>query len=238
MTRLVLLAGWGIDARIWHPLAPHWPSSVHVSAPDWPGYRHRPALDDPQDHAALAETMRDDLPRDAVWVGWSLGGLLAGALLDHLPPPRRLILLGTTGRFTDARPGGVSRDQLDQFRGAFERRPETTWRHFLRWQTRGEPRPGQQWQSLSALLGGQAPADTATLAAGLDQLAGLDLSPLLASAPCPIHRLTGEHDPLLPREVDIERLANAGHCPQLGAPDALAARLASLADRVQPSELT
>lgn len=236
MTRLVLLAGWGIDARIWQPLAPHWPSNVHVSAPDWPGYRHRPALADPQDLAALAEAMHDDLPCDAVWVGWSLGGLLAGALLAHLPPPRCLILLGTTARFVDARPGGVSQDELDDFRGAFERRPEATWRHFLRWQTRGEPQPGQQCQHLSALLGNHPPADTATLAAGLEFLSRIDLTSRLTSSPCPIHRFSGEHDPLLPRDAGIERLADTGHCPQLGAPRALATRLAGLAGAVPVPE--
>ena len=88
MTRLVLLSGWGIDRRIWRPLHPYWPANVEVAAVDWPGYGKVPALPDNASLSELATAMASRLPSDAVWVGWSLGGLLATALLDYLPAPR------------------------------------------------------------------------------------------------------------------------------------------------------
>ncbi|QFT84687.1 Pimeloyl-[acyl-carrier protein] methyl ester esterase [Halomonas sp. THAF12] len=228
--KLVLLGGWGCDARLWQALDGHWPSGLTITAPDWPGYGEREALEDPASLDELAEAMAGELPSDAVWVGWSLGGLLAGALLERLPTPRALVLLGMGERFPH--PEGVSRAALAQFRKAFRRDPAGTHAHFLRWQLGGEPSPRAAHQRLIALLGDDASADTATLAAGLAQLGELDNAERLASPPCPVHRLAGEADPLLApeeRERAELRLPEAGHCPLISQPERLARALAAIA---------
>lgn len=232
MSHLVLLSGWGCDARIWRPLAPHWSAGVTRSTPDWPGYGQAPALASPTCLDALAAAMAPSLPGEALWVGWSLGGLLAASLLERLPPPRGLVLLGCAPRFTD---GPVSPAALGDFRRAFARDPHATWRHFLRHQLSGEPAPRQALGEMSALLGDAPPADDATLAAGLEQLAHLDIGATLGAPPCPIRRLRGARDPLLPAPRPEERvLEEAGHCPQLSRPAALVRHLESLATEVGP----
>ncbi|GHE19904.1 alpha/beta fold hydrolase [Halomonas urumqiensis] len=240
MSHLVLLSGWGIDARIWQPLGEHWPADIRVSTPDWPGYGGRKPLSDPTDMHALAEAMANDLPSDAVWVGWSLGGLLAAALLDHLPAPSALVQLGIGPRFCT--PDGVDQEALDAFRRAFARDSQATLAHFRRWQLKGEPSPRHAYRQLATLVDPASPlADPATLAAGLEQLASLDVSHQLAQAPCPIVRLAGEHDPLLaPSHRDSAdcRINGAGHCPMLSRPERLATLLADIARQVpgrQPS---
>ncbi|MFQ3788258.1 alpha/beta fold hydrolase [Halomonas sp. A29] len=233
MTTLVLLSGWGIDARIWQPLASYWPDGTEVSTPDWPGYGER--LDDnlPTSLSALAGKMVDDLTTEAIWVGWSLGGLLAGALLAHLPPPRALVLMGTGSRFCSE--DGVRPAELATFRRAFDRDPRATWQHFLRWQLQGEPAPRAAHRRLLDLLGKQPSASSQTLATGLDQLAHIDLSDVLAAPPCPIHRLTGQQDKLMgktARQTADLTLADSGHCPMLSRPDALAKHLVELAHKI------
>ncbi|MBB3229473.1 alpha/beta fold hydrolase [Halomonas stenophila] len=230
MSRLVLLSGWGCDARIWQALDGHWPPGVRVSAPDWPGYGPRPEACDPASLDALAAAMAAALPADAVWVGWSLGGLLAEALLDHLPPPRALVVIGMGPRF--CHPDGVGGEELATFRRAFRRDPEATRAHFLRWQLRGEPSPRAAHRQLLARIGQASPASLTTLTAGLEQLARLDAGRRRGAAPCPVYRLAGEADPLLApavREAADWRLANAGHCPILSQPERLAALLAAVA---------
>ncbi|SDL77129.1 pimeloyl-[acyl-carrier protein] methyl ester esterase [Modicisalibacter muralis] len=234
MTHLVLLSGWGVAARIWRPLDRHWSTDITITAPDWPGYGGRAPLHEPDRLDALTAAMSGELPEDAVWVGWSLGGLLAAKLLEHLPAPRALILLGMNARFTvDATASaGVTANELSTFQRAFERAPEKTWRHFLRWQLAGEPDSRSARQRLEDLLGlDDLPADKATLASGLKQLATLDISHSLASAACPIMRIRGSDDPLLPPADGREHavIANAGHCPQLSASAELARRLSDLA---------
>ncbi|MEC4766297.1 alpha/beta fold hydrolase [Halomonas sp. CUBES01] len=229
MPRLVLLSGWGVDRRIWAPLEAHWPADIDVLSVDWPGYGHQLALPENASLDQLAEAMVDRLPEDAVWVGWSLGGLLATALLDTLPAPRGLVLLGAGERF--CADDGVSNDELASFRRAFTRDPKVTWQHFLRWQAQGEPNPRHAHRQLQALLGDQPSADHATLATGLDWLATLDNTQRLNTPVCPVIRLVGEHDPLVGQRARdrARRLAHAGHCPMLSKPATLAAVLAEQA---------
>lgn len=230
MTPLVLLSGWGIDARIWQPLAPYWPDGSRIHTPDWPGYGERVHDTLPKTLPGLADKMRNDLPPDAIWVGWSLGGLLAGALLSHLPPPRALVLVGIGTRFCSE--DGIRPAELATFRRAFDRDPRATWQHFLRWQLQGEPAPRMAHRRLLDLLGDHPGASSQTLALGLDQLARLDLGERLAMPPCQIWRLAGERDKLLgkaARQSADRILTDCGHCPMLSRPEALASHCVELA---------
>lgn len=232
MTRLILLSGWGIDARIWQPLTPYWPDDIEVSAPDWPGYASRGAGETlpPDDLAGLGRRMAMELPADAVWVGWSLGGLLACALLAHLPPPRTLVMLGIGARFCGTE--SVTPEELGTFRHAFARNPDATWQHFLRWQLQGEPDPRTAYRRLLDLIGRQPSASRSTLSAGLSQLATLDVARLLAAPPCSVLRMAGLQDPLLScaSRLSADVTLNAtGHCPMLTRPDLLASRLVDIA---------
>ncbi|MEA2118710.1 alpha/beta fold hydrolase [Halovibrio sp. HP20-50] len=223
--RLALLSGWGIDQRIWQLLEGSWPSEIDARPVEWPGYADMPALPTDPTLAQLAASMANSLPSDAVWVGWSLGGLLATALLDYLPPPRGLILLGAGATFCSDE--GVSHAQLASFQRAFRRDPEATWRHFLRWQAQGEPDPRKAYQRLAELLGESPSADHETLSQGLDWLATLNNQACLAAASCPIVTLIGEHDPLMSPDQRRagERLKGVGHCPMLSQPHALTAEI-------------
>ncbi|MYL22334.1 alpha/beta fold hydrolase [Halomonas alkaliantarctica] len=233
---LVLLSGWGVDQRIWQPLARYWPAHISVCAVDWPGYGDTSALPENATLDSLADAMAHQLPDNAVWVGWSLGALLATALLDKLPAPRALILLGAGAAFCSD--DGVTQAELASFRRAFARDPNATWRHFLRWQAQGEPNARHAHAQMRDLLGNAPSADHATLAKGLTWLATLNNHQRLANAPCPVARVVGEHDPLLgsAARAKATTLARAGHCPMLSQPERLAALLAAQADTLTSGE--
>ncbi|MGQ7247551.1 alpha/beta fold hydrolase [Halomonas sp. V046] len=238
MTALVLLSGWGVDARVWLPLTPYWSPATHTSRPDWPGVgqRRKRPMADAEALPAMAAAMADDLPSDAVWVGWSLGALYAAALLEYLPAPRGLIMLGMGPRF--CHPEGVDHHALERFRQAFQRAPDATRDHFLRWQLRGEPSPRESLRELRGWLGDEPPADTDTLARGLDALATLDVERTLSAARCPVVHLCGDSDPLLAPEVRRaahERIQDAGHSPMTSQPSRLAAAIERHAKAMQAS---
>ncbi|ALM52919.1 alpha/beta fold hydrolase [Halomonas huangheensis] len=224
--KLILLSGWGLDARIWQPLAPYWSNTTQLTSPDWPGMGQRPTLDQATEEApiaALSSAMAEDLSADAIWVGWSLGALQATALAHHLPTPRGLVLLGMGSRF--CHPQGVSEATLANFRSAFDRDPDKAWQHFLRWQLSGEPSPRSGFQTLSRLIGETLSGDRDTLAHGLECLAHNDISSVLSQISCPVRRICGDNDPLLAESVRNSmdaQLADAGHCPMISQPRALA----------------
>ncbi|QEM81465.1 alpha/beta fold hydrolase [Halomonas binhaiensis] len=222
-TKLVLLSGWGIDARIWQPLAPYWPADISVTAPDWPGMGKRPALAQPDSPEALAKAMEDDLPADAIWVCWSLGALQAALLSQTLSPPQGLMLLGMGHRF--CHPHGVSKSELAQFHRAFLHDPVAARESFLRWQASGEPSLRDAVRQLRTLLAADSPPDVETLEAGLKLLTHADISATLTNFPGFVVTLCGAQDPLLAPEVRDGmnvQLPSAGHCPMLSQPEALA----------------
>ncbi len=234
--RLVLLSGWGVDRRIWQPLSCHWPAHIEAHAVNWPGYGDAPALPNDATLGQLAGAMAAQLPEDAVWVGWSLGGLLATALLDHLPAPRGLILLGASDTFCAS--DGVTEIELKAFQRAFQREPIATWQHFLRWQAQGEPNPRHANRQVRELLGNRPSVDHNTLAQGLNWLATIDNAQRLKEAPCPVIRLVGEHDPLISSTARAQAtlLARTGHCPMLSQPAQLTTVLAEQASLLAVKE--
>ncbi|MGQ7260980.1 alpha/beta fold hydrolase [Vreelandella sp. V005] len=225
---LILLSGWGVDQRIWQPLEALWPTSLTVQAVEWPGYGDTYPLAANASLEELADAMAEPLASDAVWVGWSMGGLLATALLAYLPPPRGLILLGAGDAFCSkdevSAKGGVTSAELSAFQRACQRDPTATWQHFLRWQAQGESSPRQAYRQLRDWLGDMPPADNTTLATGLHWLASIDNRSRLAAPPCPVVRFIGEHDPLIapPQRSNSVILNGVGHCPMLSQPQALA----------------
>ena len=114
---LVMLHGWAMHAGIFAPLtralAPHF--RLHLV--DLPG--HGASRDDATslDSATLARELAKRLPR-AIWLGWSLGGLVAlRAAIDEPYSVRGLVLIASTPRFVvgDDWPHALDAETLKAF---------------------------------------------------------------------------------------------------------------------------
>src|SRR5690242_9447668 len=96
---LVMLHGWAMHSGIFAPLARALASRFRLHLVDLPG--HGASRDD-ADRLDLVETTRRiaaATPR-AIWLGWSLGGLLAlQAALDESENVRGLVLIASSPRF-------------------------------------------------------------------------------------------------------------------------------------------
>ena len=96
---LVLIHGWAMHAGIFAPLTQRLARQFRVHLVDLPGHGYsRDDLADPAPEH-LAATLASQLPR-AIWVGWSLGGLVAlrAALLPQ-SPLRGLVMIAASPRF-------------------------------------------------------------------------------------------------------------------------------------------
>ncbi|WP_205352098.1 alpha/beta fold hydrolase, partial [Vibrio cholerae] len=73
---LVLVHGWGMNGAVWQQTAQALSDHFRVHVVDLPGYGHST-----EQHAAsleeIAQALLENAPRNAIWVGWSLGGLVA-----------------------------------------------------------------------------------------------------------------------------------------------------------------
>ncbi|MGE5320597.1 MAG: pimeloyl-ACP methyl ester esterase BioH [Hyphomicrobiaceae bacterium] len=225
---IVLVHGWGMNARVFDTLAALLADAFEVRALDLPGHGGRAALAD-NSLQSWADDLAQQLPGNATLLGWSLGGQVAmRAALDHPRKIARLVLLASTPRFVLAEDWehGLGVTDLQDFGAALLADPQATLLRFLSLQTRGMPGQKILLQQLRQTLLAAPAADREALVAGLAMLRDTDLRDQLARLTQPALVLHGALDTLtpaaagawlaatLPNAVHSE-FSHAAHAPHL-----------------------
>ena len=188
-------------------------------------------------HARDLERAFDTLDlRDAVVVGWSMGGQVA---LEAWPTiagrVAGLALVGVTPRFTSAPDWahGLPPSSVEALAARLRHRFQPTLRRFFDGMFTPDELPGLERRALAdAVLGASALTPTTALA-GLEALLAADQRPRLAAVRAPTLLLHGERDPIclpaasawLERQLPSARrwlIPGLGHAPQLSRPALLA----------------
>ncbi|WP_192456525.1 pimeloyl-ACP methyl ester esterase BioH [Musicola keenii] len=238
---LVLLHGWGMNAQVWNSivvrLAPHF----RLHRVDLPGYGRS------QGFGALSleemtTTVLAGAPARAVWLGWSLGGLVAS--LAALRAPERVSALVTVAsspcfEAKDEWPGikplvlsGFQQLLNEDFSGTIER--------FLALQTLGTESARKDARLLKSVVTEQPSPTTAVLSGGLEILRRADLRQELAGLTTPFLRLYGALDGLVPRKVAMLMdeqfphstsvvMPKASHAPFISHPEPFVEHLVAFA---------
>lgn len=133
---LVLLPGWGFQARIWMPVVEQltglYPQIQPILA-ELPALEHG-VLDD------WLSTLDRQLPQDAWLGGWSLGGMLATALAERRKTQcRGLITVAANARFvaTPNWPHALTEETFQAFYQSCMSDPEATAKRFAALCTQG-----------------------------------------------------------------------------------------------------
>lgn len=231
----VLIHGWGFDPGIWQPLCQAL-GARRVLLPALPGHGGRgdgERLADPSDAACAVE---EQLPAglvEPVWIGWSLGGLVALALAARWRGPQRLALVGATPRFTvaDQWHAALEPTALSAFAVELERDRSALERRFAALCAEGAHAPGRLRRQLLVRMGA-APAALSGLRAGLQALDAGDLRTVWAGLDAPVAAWMARDDRLVPAGTADALMAlrpdarvhtsDGGHASWLEDPRALA----------------
>ncbi len=230
---IVLVHGWGLHGGVWRDLAASLAASFRVIVPDLPGHGRSRHADSACTLEALADTVQRSLAGPAVWVGWSLGALVALVAARQFPRAvDRLVLIGATPRFTQTPdwPHAMAPETLAQFARELETDYRGTLTRFLSLQA-GEGDAGRETvrRLRAALAEGGDPAVPA-LREGLRLLAETDLRSQLVQVGMPVLVLHGGRDRLAPPEAgeylaahlpraQLALIPPAGHAPFLSHPE-------------------
>ncbi|WP_145600483.1 pimeloyl-ACP methyl ester esterase BioH [Yersinia frederiksenii] len=199
---LVLLHGWGLNAGVWHciidRLAPHF--RLHLV--DLPGYGRS------KDFSAMSLTDMADIvlqqaPQQALWLGWSMGGLVASQMtLSHPERVEGLITVSSSPCFTanDEWPG-IRPEVLAGFEQQLSEDFQRTVERFLALQTLGTESARQDARLLKAVVLQHQMPEVDVLTGGLEILRTADLRQELAECAVPFLRIYGYLDGLVPRKV-------------------------------------
>ncbi len=100
---IMLVHGWGLHGGVWRELAERLALSFRVLLPDLPGHGRSPAANGDFTLADVVAELQGHMPAPAVWIGWSLGALVALTAARCFPQRvSRLVLIGATPRFVQA----------------------------------------------------------------------------------------------------------------------------------------
>lgn len=240
---LVLVHGWGMNGAVWQQTAQALSAHFRVHVVDLPGYGHST-----EQHAAsleeIAQALLEHAPRNAIWVGWSLGGLVATHMaLHHSDYVSKLVTVASSPKF--AAQGswrGIQPDVLIAFTDQLVADFQLTIERFMALQAMGSPSARQDVKVLKQAVLSRPMPNPKSLLAGLTMLAEVDLRDELQHINVPMLRLYGRLDGLVPAKVarDLNHLApyseafmfdQSSHAPFMTEAEAFCQQLIEFATR-------
>ena len=132
---VVLIHGWGSHGGVWTEIARELVMDFRVTVPDLPGHgRTRDFAPHAFTPEAMAEQIRGVLHGPAVWVGWSMGGLVALAAAQQLARAvPGFVLVNATPKYVQSPdwPHAMQPSVLEQFAQNLEQDYAGTLERFL-----------------------------------------------------------------------------------------------------------
>lgn len=240
---LVLLHGWGMNGAVWQQTIESLQSSFRVHVVDLPGYGHS-AEHHGEDLAQIAQMVLKDAPEKAVWLGWSLGGLVATHIALNAPERvNKLITVASSPKFAAEKAWrGIQPKVLSAFTEQLLEDFSLTIERFMALQAMGSPSARKDVKLLKQAVLSRPQPNPDSLLVGLNILADVDLRDALTSLTMPMLRLYGRLDGLVPIKVasDLNEqlphtehgiFSQSSHAPFMTEHDAFCAQVREFAVR-------
>jgi pimeloyl-[acyl-carrier protein] methyl ester esterase len=199
---LVLLHGWGMNSAVWEPVIDQLGQHFKVTCVDLPGHGFSQMSGNENNSLSdWADAVSREVPENAIWLGWSLGGLVAlQAALNRLMKIKALLMMTATPSFMQRANWSCAmpKSTLMQFSDSLKADLKNTLTRFLSLQIQG---CDNARELLKVLRSGFSERPTATfhaLETGLGFLHDTDLRQYLESIHIPVHWIYGNRDTLTP----------------------------------------
>ena len=225
---LVLIHGWGMNGAIWQKIVETLSGSFRVHVVDLPGHGHSHHCD-ANNIEEIAQQLIVNAPKNAIWIGWSLGGLIATHVaLYHKDHVKKLVTVASSPKFSaDEKENewqGIKPELLIHFTEQLKDDFQTTIERFIALQSMGSQTARQDVKGLKQVLLSRPLPSLNSLLVGLKILSDIDFRAQIQHISIPTLRLYGLQDNIVPAKVinDIEKLlpnteqyifTNSSHCP-------------------------
>ncbi|PKM06463.1 MAG: pimeloyl-[acyl-carrier protein] methyl ester esterase [Gammaproteobacteria bacterium HGW-Gammaproteobacteria-4] len=242
---LVLIHGWAMHAGIFAPLLDALAGCYRLHLVDLPG--HGRSRDDHSrlELAAIGDAIAARVP-NAIWLGWSLGGLVALSAAVRLPQAvRGLVMLCASPRFVEASdwPHGVALRVFSDFERGLRHDYRATIDRFLALEAHGSDHMRDALRVLREQVFAHGEPQPQALNDGLHLLEHSDLRAALPSLNVPSLWLAGRRDRLVAwqamrdaaarcRDAHCHCIAGAGHAPFLAYAAEVASAIETFTDRL------
>jgi len=240
-TDLVLVHGWAMHSGVFAPLVRELGQGFRLHLVDLPGHGFSRDDGTSLDPADSALRIAKAVPR-AIWLGWSLGGLVAmRAALDLPQQVRGLVLIAASPRFVvgDDWPCGVAPSVFTEFGAGLASDYRGTIERFLALEALGSDRTRNELRTLKTQVFARGEPALSALSEGLRVLDASDFRAEMSRISMPSLWVAGRRDRLVNPEAMrwaaqqcggryVE--CNSGHAPFLGHAESLAATIGEFAE--------
>ena len=233
-TPMVLLHGWAMHGGVMRPLADALATQCTLYVVDLPGHGLSRASTVSLEPRACAAAIAKRTP-PAIWLGWSLGGLIAlTAALDMPHHVRALAMLSATPKFVrDASwPWGSDAALVQQLASELATNYHGTLDHFLVLEAMGSADPRAELRQLRELAFSRGEPDLRVLQEGIGILQETDRRAALPDLRVPSVWIAGRRDRLVPPPAmqwsasrcggQYTEISHGSHAPFFGHANAVA----------------
>ena len=243
---LVLLHGWGMNSAVWEPVMSQLNTQYRVTCVDLPGHGFS-QLDDEEAFALSdwSQAIAGTVPHGAIWLGWSLGGLVAlDAAIRQIVDIRGLFMMTATPSFMQRAdwPCAMPEKTLTQFADNLKADVKTTLTRFLSLQIQGCDNARDLLKQLRSGFSQRPSATYHALETGLGFLRDTDLRHAIQQIDIPSHWVYGNRDTLTPacaadqiatmmKNSTIQTINGAAHVPFLSHFEVVEQAIGKLVER-------
>lgn len=224
---VVLLSGWAMSRRCWGDLFPELNRYYQTVQVDLPGHESgcgsHFSFSEPQ---RLVEELAGQISNHSIWIGWSLGGLLAQQIAHRYPKKvARLVCIASSACFLKKENWlyGMPEETFNDFTDAFEADSSTALQRFVALQISTKTKTAEQVDKLKPFVCKNYQVEE--LKAALEWLR-LDLREALSQFYFPALFIGGSEDQLvnveslkasarLAPQAEYLEIAGAGHLPMI-----------------------
>lgn len=230
---MVLLHGWGMSSLVWDEIMPDLLKYFRVTVIDLPGFGRSSVPEGDYTLDYLSKHVLTVAPKKAVWMGWSLGALVAmNVAINESDRISALISIAGTPSLIQ-REGwsyGIPVDVMDQFSRMFDEDVEGTLIRFLALQAKGSRSQREDIRKLKKMLYFHGIPAPQALREGLNILRSVDLRGAVPDICCPTLHVFGDHDHLVPAQTaqgikklmpvsSVVRIEDVSHIPFVSNPE-------------------
>ncbi|REL25246.1 pimeloyl-[acyl-carrier protein] methyl ester esterase [Thalassotalea euphylliae] len=202
---IVLLHGWGLNSGVFASLAHKLAEQFKVISVDLPGYGDNvDVMPDDYNLAGVAKLVTEAVTEPAVYLGWSLGGLVATQIARTSPQHKilGLVHVATSPYFVQSADWpGIKPELLATFHQQLSKDIGKTLSGFLKIQAMGSSHIKDDIRQIQSLVMAKPLPNKFALEKGLEILANADTRAELAEITLPFLRIYGNMDSLVPKKV-------------------------------------
>ena len=152
---LVFIHGWGLNSAVWQPCLEQLKSDFEVITVDLPGFATNNSYQVSEySLVEIADAIQQAIGKPAVYIGWSLGGLVASQItLTHPEQVVGLVTVASSPQFVEREAWpGIKESVLAMFHQQLAQDTTKTISNFLKIQAMGSPHIRQDIKKLRDLV--------------------------------------------------------------------------------------